>query len=197
MITEVEAYVGPHDLACHASRGLTPRTRVMFGPPGHWYVYFTYGIHWMLNIVTCREGYPAAVLIRGTESVTGPARLTKFFKIDKQLNGQSASLASGLWIEKGSEPMKRHLIRRSKRVGVDYAGPVWSNKLYRFELVGIKKRQVRIVKGEQIYLSKHRIGVFLKPSSQVANCQKHVAEGSPNEYPNFPIGLKRHQSEGR
>src|SRR3989344_1000157 len=68
-ITETEAYVGPHDKASHAHRGKTKRNEVMFGPPGHWYVYFTYGMHYMLNIVTGRDGYPSAVLIRG---IIGP-----------------------------------------------------------------------------------------------------------------------------
>lgn len=134
MITEVEAYIGPQDLACHAARGLTPRTRVMFGPAGYWYVYFTYGMHWMLNIVTCREEYPAAVLIRGVEHVNGPARVTKFFKVDKRFNGKSAEPASGLWIEDGGVKIRARHIRRSKRIGVGYAGPIWSNKLYRFYL---------------------------------------------------------------
>lgn len=138
MITEVEAYDGPRDKACHASRGLTPRNKVMFGPAGHWYVYFTYGMHWMLNIVTGEKGYPAAVLIRGVESVhgriNGPARLTKFFKIDKRFNSKFASRQSGLWMEdRGVESVSgRKKIKRSPRIGVHYAGPVWSKKLYRF-----------------------------------------------------------------
>jgi DNA-3-methyladenine glycosylase len=75
-ITETEAYMGPHDLACHAARGRTPRTEVMYGPPGSLYIYFVYGLHWMLNVVTREEGYPAAVLIRAAGKITGPARLT-------------------------------------------------------------------------------------------------------------------------
>ena len=99
VITEVEAYVGPHDLASHSSKGKTERTKVMFGPPGTWYVYFIYGMYWMLNIVTEKRGYPAAVLIRGTKEVSGPGRLK---------------------------------IRKTPRIGVSYAGPVWSAKPYRF-----------------------------------------------------------------
>ena len=96
MITEVEAYDGPNDLASHASHGRTERTKIMFGPPGRWYVYFTYGMHWMLNIVTGPEEYPAAILIRAVEEVNGPARTTKFFKVDKQFNGKTASRKTGL-----------------------------------------------------------------------------------------------------
>src|SRR3989344_8862520 len=86
-ITEVEAYVGPHDLACHSSRGRTARCEPMFMEAGVVYVYFTYGMHWMLNIVT-ENSCGAAVLLRGTEGVSGPARLTRKFKIDKSLNGK-------------------------------------------------------------------------------------------------------------
>mgnify|MGYP001563591623 FL=1 len=79
-ITETEAYVGSHDLACHSSRGKTARNEIMFREAGTIYIYFTYGMHWMLNIVTEEKGFPAAVLIRSTENITGPARLTKALK---------------------------------------------------------------------------------------------------------------------
>src|SRR3989344_3824994 len=98
-ITEVEAYIGPQDLACHSSRGRTPRCEPMFMEAGTIYIYFTYGMHWMLNIVTEKPDFPSAVLIRGTEQVSGPARLTKRFQIDKTLNGQMLGKKSGLWIE--------------------------------------------------------------------------------------------------
>ncbi len=132
MITEVEAYDGPNDKGSHASRGITQRTRIMFGPAGHWYVYFTYGMHWMLNIVTGPEEYPAAVLIRGVEDVRGPARVTKFFKIDKRFNGRSASRKTNLWIEDRGIRIKKSLINKAPRIGIDYAGPYWSKKRWRF-----------------------------------------------------------------
>ncbi|MEK9148353.1 MAG: DNA-3-methyladenine glycosylase, partial [Patescibacteria group bacterium] len=87
---DVEAYIGFKDRASHASRGRTARNQVMFGKPGVWYVYFTYGMHWMLNIVTERKGFPAAILIRGVGGIPGPGRVTKFFKIDRRFNGQPA-----------------------------------------------------------------------------------------------------------
>lgn len=134
-ITEVEVYDGPFDKASHASRGETQRNKIMFSPPGRWYIYFTYGMHWMLNIVTREEGYPAAILIRGIESagerINGPARVTKFLKIDKRLNGKSATKRSGLWIEGGIR-ISQSVIRRSARVGVHYAGPIWSKRKLRF-----------------------------------------------------------------
>src|SRR3989344_7369693 len=87
MVTEVEAYVGFNDRASHANKGKTERNKVMFSEGGRWYVYFTYGMHWMLNIVTGPKNYPAAVLIRGTDKIRGPGRLTKYLKIDKSFNG--------------------------------------------------------------------------------------------------------------
>jgi DNA-3-methyladenine glycosylase len=130
-ITEVEAYDGFQDKASHAHRGKTERNKAMLGLAGHWYVYFTYGMHWMLNIVTGPEDYPAAILIRGVEGLNGPARLTKALKIDKKMNGKPADRKSGLWIESrnGSKPKR---IKALPRVGVDYAGPLWRNKKLRF-----------------------------------------------------------------
>jgi DNA-3-methyladenine glycosylase len=130
-ITEVEAYDGPHDLACHASKGKTPRTAVMFGPAGHWYIYFVYGMHWMLNIVTGPEGYPAAVLIRGTSEVTGPARVTRHLSIGREQNEKPANRTSGLWIEDRGISIPRNAIKRTPRIGVDYAKE-WAKKPYRF-----------------------------------------------------------------
>ena len=135
MITEVEAYDGPNDKASHAHRGQTERNKIMFGPAGRWYVYFTYGVHWMLNISTGPEGYPAAVLIRGTDKVVGPARLTKFLQIDKKLNNKPAVRASGLWIEDRGVVVKKGQIKPTPRIGIDSAGPAWSKKLYRYILV--------------------------------------------------------------
>jgi len=132
MITEVEAYDGPHDKASHASHGRTERNAPMFGPAGHWYVYFTYGMHWMLNVVTGKKGYPAAVLIRGVKDINGPARVTNFFKIDKRFNGKKISRAVGLWIENNTVKVKSSQIKSSSRIGVDFAGPIWSKKKYRF-----------------------------------------------------------------
>jgi len=131
LIGETEAYVGPHDLACHASKGCTARTQVMFGPAGYWYVYLIYGIHWMLNIVTDAQEYPSAVLIRGVGSWDGPGKLTKALAIDKQLNALPASPTSGLWIEdRGYRPSRRS-VQRTPRIGVDYSGD-WAAKPYRF-----------------------------------------------------------------
>ncbi|MBI3114580.1 MAG: DNA-3-methyladenine glycosylase [Candidatus Harrisonbacteria bacterium] len=167
MITEVEAYDGWNDKASHASRGMTARNAPMFGGAGRWYVYFTYGMHWLLNIVTREKGYPAAILIRGaavtsslrggrprrptkqshdnvrlpqptavgfamTTPINGPARLTKYFHIDKRFNGKPASKKIGLWIEDRGVRVKNSDIARTPRIGVAYAGKVWSGKKYRF-----------------------------------------------------------------
>lgn len=131
-ITETEAYDGPEDKACHASRGLTARTRVLFGPPGHWYVYLCYGIHEMLNLVTGPEGYPAAVLIRGVEGVVGPGRVTKALGIDRRFNALPASRESGMWIEDTGVVVPDAQVEIGPRVGVDYAGPIWAAKPWRF-----------------------------------------------------------------
>ncbi len=135
MITEVEAYDGPHDKGSHASRGKTARNQVMFGESGVWYPYFTYGMHWLVNVVTREEGYPAAVLIRAVEGVKGPARVTKFFKIDGSVYGKPVSKKTGLWFEDRGVKIGKKGIRKGPRVGIDYAGPVWSKKRYNFKII--------------------------------------------------------------
>ncbi len=134
-IIETEAYCGPHDKACHASKGLTPRTRVMFGPPGHAYVYLVYGMYHCLNIVTEKDGYPAAVLIRAVEhpNADGPGKLCRELKIDKKLNGADVTSGDKLWVEDRGVRVAASAIKRSPRIGIDYAGP-WKHKLWRFYL---------------------------------------------------------------
>jgi DNA-3-methyladenine glycosylase len=130
VITETEGYRGFHDLASHASCGKTKRNEVMFESPGRVYVYLVYGMHWMLNVVTEEEGYPAAVLIRGLtlmdkegkffKQLDGPGKLTREIKIEKSLNGQDVTVGDKLWIEEKSF-FKNKKIIRNPRVGVDYA----------------------------------------------------------------------------
>ncbi|HEY4490268.1 MAG TPA: DNA-3-methyladenine glycosylase [Candidatus Paceibacterota bacterium] len=139
-ITEVEAYIGPHDLACHSSKGRTKRTEIMYCKAGTLYVYFVYGMYWMLNVVTEEKDYPSAILIRGTEQFKGPGVLTRELKITGELNGKPANKKTGLWFEsdlsaKGGSASGGKILRLP-RVGVNYAGPIWANKKYRFVLKG-------------------------------------------------------------
>ncbi len=143
LVTETEAYVGPHDLACHASRGHTPRTSVLFGPPGCWYVYLIYGIHWMLNVVTDVDGYPSAVLFRGAGPWPGPARLTKALAIDERFNARPAAVSTGLWIEDRGYRVPRARLKRTSRIGVDYSGP-WASKPYRFVVSPLVRAETEI-----------------------------------------------------
>lgn len=139
-ITETEAYDGPQDLACHAARGRrTKRTEVLFAEAGTIYIYFTYGMHWLLNIVTGPKEYPAAVLIRGvidtksSENISGPAKLTKKLGLDGLIHAKLLGKKVGLWLEKGKKVSPRQ-IKKTARIGVDYAGPIWSKKKWRFML---------------------------------------------------------------
>ncbi len=132
LITEVEAYDGPEDLACHASKGRTRRTEPLFGSPACWYVYLCYGIHEMLNLVTGPVGYPAAILIRGLEDVSGPGRLTKRLGIDRRFNAMLASEETGMWLEESACRVDDAQVRTTPRIGVAYAGEDWANRPYRF-----------------------------------------------------------------
>jgi DNA-3-methyladenine glycosylase len=134
-IVEAEAYIGPHDLASHSSKGRTKRTEVMFGPAGHAYVYLIYGMYEMFNIVAGKTGSGQAVLIRAAEPVggwkvdlSGPGKLTRTFKITRSANGLDLTKDT-LYIV--HDPDYRPRIRRAKRIGVEYAGE-WKNKLLRF-----------------------------------------------------------------
>lgn len=131
-ITETEAYHGESDLACHASRGRTARTEVLYAAGGVWYVYLCYGVHEMLNLVTGPRDRPAAVLIRGVEGLTGPGRVTRQLGIDRRFNARPAVPAEGLWLEDdGFEPPARS-VRATPRIGIDYAGLPWTRKKWRF-----------------------------------------------------------------
>lgn len=132
LITEVEAYDGERDRACHARAGRTARTEVMYRPGGCWYVYLCYGVHEMLNLVTGPEGWPAAVLIRGLEGTPGPGRVTRALGIDRRLNGAPAEPASGLHLEDRGVRVPRAWVRATPRIGVAFAGPVWAAKPWRF-----------------------------------------------------------------
>ncbi len=131
LITEVEAYRGHEDLACHASKGRTPRTEIMFHEGGHVYVYLIYGMYWMLNFVTDLKDTPQAVLIRGIEGFDGPGKLTKNLLIDKSFYGEDLISSNRLWIE-NSQISKDFKIKTTPRIGIDYAGDIYKNKLWRF-----------------------------------------------------------------
>jgi DNA-3-methyladenine glycosylase len=139
-IVETEAYLGPHDLAAHSARGLTKRTRVMFGPPGHAYVYLIYGMYYCMNVVTEREGHASAVLLRAIEPVKnvagrtqGPGLLCRAMRIDKWLNGHDL-LSDDFYI---AAPPKADpfAILKGPRVGVDYAKH-WAKRHLRFYIKG-------------------------------------------------------------
>jgi DNA-3-methyladenine glycosylase len=150
-IVETEAYIGEEDEACHARAGRTRRTATMYGPAGHAYVYFTYGMHWMLNVITEEEGFPAAVLLRALEPLegisvmqdlrgrkavaqlcSGPAKLTQALAIARPENELDfCRKDSPLWIETGSHPNR---IIATPRIGISSAGEPWLSKLWRFLL---------------------------------------------------------------
>jgi DNA-3-methyladenine glycosylase len=129
IITETEAYRGAEDKACHASKGRTARTEVMYHEGGRLYVYLVYGMHWMLNIVAGKENDPQAVLIRGLHDCNGPGRVTKVLGIDRSYYGEDLTTSSRIWIEdSGNIPD----FRTSPRIGIDYAEEYWKNKPWRY-----------------------------------------------------------------
>lgn len=153
IIVETEAYVGETDLACHARAGHTPRTTVMYGPPGHAYIYLNYGLHWLLNIVTERNGFPAAVLIRAMQPVeglptmrhqrgarpdrqlaNGPGKLAQALAITGHLHGHDlCGRNSPLFVERTAPPLESVIVARP-RVGIDGVPEPWRSVAWNFKL---------------------------------------------------------------
>ena len=139
-IVEVEAYLGPQDLAAHSAKGLTERTRVMFGPPGHAYVYLIYGIHHCLNVVTERAGHGSAVLLRAVEPLKnvpgrtcGPGLLCRAMHIDRRLNAQDL-LSDNFYLAAPEKAASFAIVKRP-RIGVEYAKH-WARRHLRFYIKG-------------------------------------------------------------
>ncbi len=129
VISETEAYRGGEDRACHASKGRTPRTEVMFGEGGHLYMYLIYGMYWMMNVVTGMEDTPQAVLFRGIREVSGPGRLTRLIGVDRDFYGEDLVNSERIWVEEsGMQPG----ITAGPRIGIDYAGDPWKDMPWRF-----------------------------------------------------------------
>ena len=129
IITEAEAYRGEEDRACHAFRGRTPRTEIMYHHGGMVYMYFVYGMYWMLNIVTGSIDIPQAALIRGVEGISGPGRLTRNLAIDGSFYGEDLTSSSRIWI---SESRKELKYIATPRIGIDYSGIPWKELPWRF-----------------------------------------------------------------
>jgi len=130
-ITETEAYVGESDTACHAHRGKTPRTSVMYGESGIAYVYLCYGIHHLLNVVVADIGEPECVLIRGVEGISGPGRLTKALRINMKFNRMNLMTSNELWLEDGVQLP----YTATPRIGISYASEEDKARLWRFVAV--------------------------------------------------------------
>ena len=146
IITETEAYHGEEDLACHCSKGKTARTNVMYGEPGHIYIYLIYGMYYMLNFVTMPKDFPAAVLIRGVSNVQiienghiknlmakteGPGKLTKHLQINKTMNKLPLNPDTGLWVADENIVIPEKQIITGKRIGVGYAKE-WAEMPWRY-----------------------------------------------------------------
>jgi DNA-3-methyladenine glycosylase len=163
IITETEAYDGTKDLACHARVGKTKRNSVMFGPAGRAYVYFTYGMHWCLNVVTGEQGYPAAVLIRAIEPLeglaiiaenrsqfnqknwtNGPAKLTQAMQINGGQNGINITRRdTNLWIETGWQ-IEETLVQIGPRIGIANTPEPWRSMPWRFWFEVTQKKEKSI-----------------------------------------------------
>ena len=132
IITETEAYNGEEDKACHASKGRTARTEVMYKEGGYIYVYLIYGMYWLLNIVTGEKDQPQAVLIRGLNNINGPGRIGKQLNLDQSFYEEDLNTSRRLWLEEPTQ--NTHAYTSSARIGIDYTSDEWRLKPWRFSL---------------------------------------------------------------
>ena len=130
-ITEVEAYRGNEDRACHAFKGRTTRTEIMYHEGGRLYIFLIYGMYWMLNVVTGEKDFPQAILIRGVENYTGPGKLTKSLGIDRSFYGEDLVSSGRIWIE---DQGLVHSVKSGPRIGIEYAGEFWKSRPWRYYL---------------------------------------------------------------
>ncbi|MGQ1908932.1 DNA-3-methyladenine glycosylase [Marinifilum sp. RC60d5] len=128
-ISEIEMYIGEEDLACHAAKGRTARTEIMYDQGGKIYMYLIYGMYWLLNIVTGLKDHPQAILIRGLQDISGPGRVGKVLHLDKSFYGEDLSVSDRIWLE--DDGLNFGFTRHS-RINIDYAGDIWKNKKYRY-----------------------------------------------------------------
>lgn len=128
-ISETEAYRGEEDKACHASKGRTKRTELLYGESGVIYVYLCYGMHWLMNVITGEKEQPQGVLIRAGELHDGPAKLTKYLQVTGEFNGQKFYGNEKIYIEDDGYIPE---IKTAPRVGIDYAGEYWKDIEWRF-----------------------------------------------------------------
>ncbi|BAX79882.1 3-methyladenine DNA glycosylase [Labilibaculum antarcticum] len=130
-ITEIEMYVGEEDLACHAAKGRTKRTEVMYSKGGSVYIYLIYGVYWLLNIVTGKKDDPQAILIRSLDGIEGPGKVGKKLRLDKSFYGEDLGSSTRLWIE---DEGQLYNYTAHPRINIEYSGEIWRNKLYRYKI---------------------------------------------------------------
>ncbi len=132
-IIETEAYIGPQDRASHAYQGKkTKRNRAEYLIGGHIYIYLVYGMYWQMNISTTEQGMPECVLIRALDVVNGPGKLCRYLKLNKSFYGEDLCKSKRIWLEDRGIKIKPSQIIATKRIGIDYAGPYWSRRKWRF-----------------------------------------------------------------
>jgi DNA-3-methyladenine glycosylase len=132
IITETEAYGGKDDQASHARFGKTARNAMMYERGGCIYMYFIYGMYWMMNIVTGKKDFPQAILIRGLHGIEGPGRITKALQIDRTMHGEDLTISNKIWIENG---LDNPAYIQQPRVGINYAGEPWKSNPWRYIMV--------------------------------------------------------------